>query len=76
MIQVAMTPAQFDAKRDELLAEQGINLVGMQGSISKSGVGATYTYDGATLKVVITKKPFLVSESYCENKLLEWLGTN
>lgn len=30
MIQVPMTPAQFDAKCAELKAEQGIDLVGME----------------------------------------------
>ena len=64
------------AKRDELLAEQGIDLVGMSGSISKSGVSATYSFDGSKLRVAITKKPFLVSEKFCEQRLREWLATN
>ena len=71
-----MTQEQFDAKRGELKAEEDIDLVGMSGSISKRGVSATYTFDGSKLRVAITKKPFMVSQGYCEKKLIEWLGTN
>jgi len=71
-----MTQEQFDAKRGELKAEEGIDLVGMIGSLSKRGVSANYAFDGATLRVLITKKPFMVSQGYCEKKLIEWLGTN
>lgn len=76
MIEIPMTQAQFDAKRGELKAEEGIDLVGMTGSISKYGVSGTYTYDGTKLKVLITSKPLLFSKSFCEKKLLAWLGTN
>lgn len=75
MIQVAMTPEQFAAKREQLKREQGIDLIGRQGSISKSGVSATYVYNGEALKVLITHKPFLVSTAFCEQKLLEWLNS-
>jgi hypothetical protein len=73
MIQVAMTPAQFEAAADKLKSNYGLVLSGSQGTLSKSGVTATYAYDGAELMVNILKKPFLVTTNYCESQLVKWL---
>jgi len=73
MIQVAMTPAQFDAAALKLKNEQGLVLSGSQGTLSKDGVTATYRYDGATLSVTILKKPMFVTVNYCESQLVQWL---
>ena len=75
MIQGSMTGAQFAAKSAELKAKKGIDLVGRTGTISNSGVSAVYTYDDKAqeLTVNVTKAPFLISKSKCENLLRDWL---
>jgi hypothetical protein len=73
MIQVRMTPEQFEAAAAKLKSEQGLVISGSQGTLSKSGVTASYTYDGVTLAVNILKKPPLVWNNYCESRLVKWL---
>ena len=73
MIRIALTPEQFASKAAQLKVEEGLELSGNTGTLSKSGVTAQYSYDGQYLSVTITHKPFLVSERYCESKLTEWL---
>lgn len=74
MIEIAMTPQMFAAKAAQLKAEEGIDLTVNAGTVEKSGVKASYTYDGATLTVTILSKPWLVTTGYCENKMLAWLA--
>jgi hypothetical protein len=75
MISITMTQEEFAAKSAELKAKKGIDLVGRGGTISNSGVTATYSFDGSTLQVAVTKAPFLISKSKCESLLREWLTT-
>lgn len=74
MITVAMTPEQFTAKSAQLKAEQGLELTGDSGTLSKDGVIVDYAYDGENLSLNVLHKPFLVSESYVETKLRYWIG--
>lgn len=73
MLQVPMTREQYNSKVAEL-AGKGIELAGDRGSVDQSGVTVAYEYDGATLTLDVRHKPFLVTTSYCEAKLREWLG--
>ena len=73
MIQVAMTPAQFEAAGLKLKQQYGLLLQGSKGTLSKSGVTASYAYDGASLEVSILKKPLLFSINFCEAQLVKWL---
>ncbi len=72
MIRVALTPAQFAAKCAELNA-RGVRIADPEGTISKDGVTASYTYDGATLTVNVLHKPMLYAMSVVESKLTVWL---
>jgi hypothetical protein len=75
MVQQEMTPEQFGAKVAELKA-QGINLTGGSGGrVSNSGVTVDWKYDGKLLQLTVVKKPFIVSNDYCESKLRGWLST-
>jgi len=74
MIQVALTPEQFAAKAAQLEQQEGVVLQGNSGKISKRGVTATWSYDGAHLTVTVIDKPWLVTEAYCEQQLTQWLN--
>jgi hypothetical protein len=73
MIEVKMTPAEYDAAGDRLFAQQGLTMTGSSGTLSKSGFTATYQYDGVTFKAQVVKKPFMFTMNYCEAKLVQWL---
>ena len=75
MIQIPLTPDQFEAKAKQLQEQQGITLDGPEGKISKMGVTAGYQYAEGVLKVTILDKPFFVSTDYCEEQLKSFLGT-
>jgi hypothetical protein len=72
-ITIDMTPEQFVAKGEELRVHQGIVLGGCEGTVSKFGITANYTYDGTTLKTEITSKPAFVTEHYVEQVFRSWL---
>jgi hypothetical protein len=74
LIQIPLTPEAFTAKATQLAQEQGIQLTGTQGKLSKSGVTASYVYDAGVLTVEILEKPFFVSTDYCEDQLKKFLG--
>jgi hypothetical protein len=76
MIQVAMTAAQFDAKRAELKAKYGVDLTGTQGDVSMFGAKANYSFDGSHFRATVTHAPFPFSVGYCEKKLLADLNAN
>jgi len=68
-----MSPEQFEAAGLKLKTQYGLLLAGSKGTLSKSGVTASYAYDGATLVVNILKKPMLFSINFCESQLVKWL---
>ncbi len=74
MIQISLTPDAFAAKAEQLKAQQGINLTGEEGKISKSGVTAGYVYKDGMLSVDILEKPFFLTTEYCEEQLKKFLG--
>jgi hypothetical protein len=73
MLQIPISRERLEEKRAELAAN-GITLTGDIGVIDSHGVRAVYSYDGTTLSVEVKGKPFLVSKSYVEGKIKEWLS--
>ena len=74
MVEIPLTPEQFARKGAEIEQQEGIQLTGKEGTISKSGVKARYAYDGAKLQVTVLEKPFIVSTAYCEEQIRKWMG--
>jgi hypothetical protein len=73
VIQIPLTPEQFDSKVAQIAAQQGINLIGHEGTIEKMGVKANYVYENGVLSITIIDKPMFLSESMVENQLKAWL---
>jgi hypothetical protein len=73
MIQIPLTPEQFDTKSAQIAAKHGINLIGHEGTIEKMGVKASYMYENGVLSINILEKPFFLSEEMVENQLKAWL---
>lgn len=73
MIQIPLTPEQFQSKAAQIAAQQGINLVGHEGTIEKMGVKAAWLYEEGMLKVTILDKPFFMSEEMVEEQLKKFL---
>ena len=73
---IELKPADFAAKLAEVGEKTGQTLTDTSGTISHSGVTAAYFYepDVETLTINITKKPFLVSESYIEKQITAWFA--
>jgi hypothetical protein len=74
MIEIPLTPEAFSAKSRQLQTEHGITLAGHQGTLSKSGVTASYAYENGLLTVKILEKPFFVTTEYCETQLKNFLA--
>ena len=72
MIEIPMTPEQFAARRQQA-AQQGIELTGDAGTLTRSGVTARYAYAAGVLTVEILEKPFFISTQYCEDQLRKFL---
>lgn len=68
MIRVPMSEAQF-AAATRRLAENGIELSGREGTLTKDGITGTYTYDGEALSIDITDRPFFLPLSMIEQRL-------
>ncbi len=73
MIQIPLSPEQFESKAAKIAAEQGIKLAGHQGTIDKMGVKANWVYEDETLKITIVDKPFFLSEAMVEEQLKKLL---
>ncbi len=73
MIQIPLTPEQFQSKAAQIAAQQGINLIGHEGTIEKMGVKAAWIYEDGTLKITILDKPFFLSEEMVEEQLKKLL---
>ncbi len=76
MIAIKMTPEEFQAKAAQLKEQAGIDLQGDKGTAAGHGVTVNYAYDGTTLSLDVTHKPFFVSVGYCEDQINKWLATN
>ncbi len=73
MIQIPLTPEQFQTKAAQIAAQQGINLIGHEGTIEKMGVRANWVYEAGVLTITIVDKPFFMSESVVEEQLKKFL---
>jgi hypothetical protein len=73
MIEIPLTPEQFQSKAAQIAAQQGINLIGHEGTIDKMGVKANWIYEEGMLKITIVDKPFFMSESMVEEQLKKFL---
>ncbi len=73
MIEIPISPEDFQTKVVERAAKQGIAITGHQGTIEKMGVKASYLYQNGVLKIEILEKPFFVSEEMCEKQLRAWM---
>lgn len=73
MIQIPLSPEQFQSKAAQIAAEQGINLIGHEGTIEKMGVKAAWAYADGMLTITILDKPFFLSEEMVEEQLKKLL---
>ena len=72
MIEVPMTDAQF-ATATRRLADNGIQLSGSTGTLSKDGITAKYEHAEGKLRITILDKPFLLPQSMIEGRLKAYL---
>jgi hypothetical protein len=70
---ISMTPAQFEAAKAKLAADQAIVLVGDVGTIRKLGCAATYAFDGTKLTVTVFQRPFFVTQAHCEQEIMAFM---
>lgn len=74
MIEIPLSPEQFQSKAALIAAQQGIKLIGHEGVIEKMGVKAAWVYEAGLLKITIIEKPFFMSESMVEEQLKKLLS--
>lgn len=67
-----MTEEQF-AAATRRLADNGIALTGREGQLTKDGITANYAYNGDTLSIEITDRPFFLPLSMIEQRLSAYL---
>jgi hypothetical protein len=72
MIEIAMSDAQFASAAARLL-QNGIELNGPTGMLTKEGITANYRHEGGKLMVEIVDRPALLPLSLIETKLLSYL---
>ena len=72
MIEIAMSEAQF-AAATQRLRNNGIELSGPTGTLSKDGVTANYTFGEGKLAVEIVDRPMFLPLSLIEGKLQSYL---
>lgn len=68
-----LTWAQFDAKRQQL-NQHGINITGIAGTVTNSGVTLAYDYREPVLSLSIVNKPFFYPDSAIWSRVTEWFG--
>lgn len=73
MIEVPMSEAQF-AEATQRLQQNGIQLSGPSGTLSRQGITAEYAYAEGVLRINIVKKPMLIPESLIESQLKSYLA--
>lgn len=72
MLSIPMTDAQFAAAATRL-RDNGIELTGTSGTLTKDGITAKYSHAGGVLKVEIVDKPFFLPESLIEGRLQTYI---
>lgn len=73
MIQIPLNAEQFQSKAAQIAAQQGIDLIGHEGTIEKMGVKANWIYEDEILKITIVDKPFFMSEAMVEEQMKKFL---
>ncbi len=73
LIEIPLTPEQFQSKAASIAEKQGISLAGTSGLIEKMGVKAQWVYEEGMLKITILDKPFFLSEAAVEEQLKKFL---
>ena len=69
-----LTRDQFEAARGGL-AEQGVVVLGDEGTIEASRIGLYFAYNGTdTLIITIEHKPWIVPASVIEKRIREWFA--
>jgi len=72
MIQIPMSAAQYAAATVRL-RNNGIDLVGTSGTLTKDGITASYTHADGKLTIEIIDRPNLLPLSLIEGKLQSYL---
>ena len=72
MIEVPMTDEQF-ATATKRLMQNGIELAGPTGTLTKDGITAKYEHTEGKLRITILEKPFLLPQSLIEGRLKAYL---
>jgi len=73
LIQIPLTPEQFQSKAAQIATQQGINLIGSSGTIEKMGVKADWIYEDGVLTITIVDKPAFLPTSMVEEQLKKLL---
>jgi hypothetical protein len=73
LINIPLTPSQFEAKKSQLQSQHGIALSGTEGHESAEGYGVDYKYDGVDLQVTVTDTPRFVPKAFAEHRIAGWL---
>lgn len=72
MLSIAMTDAQFAAATARL-RDNGIELTGPSGTLSKDGVTAKYEHANGVLSIDIVDRPFYLPVSLIEGRLQAYI---
>jgi hypothetical protein len=73
MIQIQMTPEQFDATAAAIEAQTHQPLTTPNGTLKHSGVELSYAFDGSMLTAKVVDKPFFLTDDYVETLVRAWL---
>lgn len=75
MITFELDPEQYAQKCKALSARHGLDICGNEGTVEKMGATIKYRYDGSTLTLDITDKPFLISQEQAEQFLKQMVSS-
>jgi len=73
MIEIPLTPEEFETRARRLAAQQGIEITLPSGVIEKMGVKASYLYEQGVLTVKVLEKPFFLSDEMVEKQIRAWI---
>lgn len=73
-MQIQMTPEQFGQAVERVKQSLGVDVPTPAGTLSHSGVKASYDFNGTTLTINVLSKPFFVKEGYVEDQIHAWFA--
>ena len=73
MITIPMTRAEFAAKAVQLQQEQGVEIAGDSGVLTKDGYSASYIFNGSSLQVEALGVGF-IKRAFIEARIKSWLA--